>query len=444
MKKVSYFFFALNILFGQSLNAQVLLDADGPGGMDTYPLITSVLAPNQNPIEVPDCGHGGFGDHIDEVFDADLNTNVFRFYIHANDDDDRCINFDRQRNEIKSYNQSPDNLLGVEGEEVEYKWKFKLDAGFQSSPNFTHIHQLKAVGGTESSMPLITLTTRKSTPDKIQLRYAETTSQITLAETALAPFLGEWVEVVETVTYGENGVYDIEIKQVSNGTTIFSHTDNDIRMWKTEADFIRPKWGIYRSLNNVADLRDEAVLFANFSITELSALPVELLSFRAENIDNTIQLKWQTTNELNNTGFEILRSKDLRSNWEALDFIPANTSSLDLNNYQYTDNEPLVGTNYYRLKQIDVDGAFQFSDTVVTNFRPSGGEIQFFPNPVKDKLTLIGLAEDVFVEIYTNNGQKVKEGYTEQLKIDMTSLATGTYFVHIHHADGIVKKLVKL
>ena len=75
--------------------------------------------------------------------------------MHVDEDDDRCINFDRQRGEIKTYDKSPDSLLGIENEIVEYKWKFKLDSGFQSSPKFTHIHQLKAVGGTESSMPLI-------------------------------------------------------------------------------------------------------------------------------------------------------------------------------------------------------------------------------------------------------------------------------------------------
>ena len=78
---------------------QVTLDADGPG--NTYELITSVLAPGYNPVEVPDCNHTSFGRHIDEVYDNELNTNVFRFYIHTSPDNDRCINVDRQRNEIK-------------------------------------------------------------------------------------------------------------------------------------------------------------------------------------------------------------------------------------------------------------------------------------------------------------------------------------------------------
>lgn len=264
---LSIFFLSLNI------NGQTVLDADGPG--NTYSLITSVLAPGHNPIEVPDCSHTSFGDHIDEVFDTDLNTNVFRFFIHVTPDDDRCINFDRQRNEIKTYNQSPDNLLGVVGEKVIYKWKFKLSAGFQSSPNFTHLHQLKSVGGPLASMPMYTLTARKSSPDRLELRYAETDTQITLAQTDLLPFVDTWMEVTESVEYGFSGTYNIEIKRISDGSVLFSYANNNIINWRQDADFVRPKWGIYRSLNNEQDLRDENVLFANFSIEEVETLSIE-------------------------------------------------------------------------------------------------------------------------------------------------------------------------
>jgi len=248
-------------------NEGVELKADGPG--NTYELITSVLAPGYNPIEAPDCSHNAFGEHIDEVFDSELNTNVFRFQIHTTPDDDRCINFDRQRNEIKTYNQSPDNLLGIENEKVVYKWKFKLDAGFQSSPNFTHIHQLKSVGGSFSSMPMYTLTTRKGSPDELELRYAETDTQITLTETAIAPFINTWVEVTETITYSTTGTYEIEIKKISDGQVLLNYSNNAIVNWRPGGTFVRPKWGIYRSLLNAQDLRDENVLFADFSIMEI-------------------------------------------------------------------------------------------------------------------------------------------------------------------------------
>ncbi len=254
----------------QNSYGQVELNADGPG--NTYSLITSVLAPNYNPIEAPDCSHTAFGEHIDEAFDDDLGINVFRFYLHTTPDDDRCINDDRQRNEIKTYDQSPDNLLGIEDEIVVYTWKFKLDEGFQSSPNFTHIHQLKSVGGPFAGMPMYTLTTRKGNPDRIELRYAETTAQVTLLQTDLAPFIGTWVDVTETITYGASGTYALEIKRVSDGTPLFTYSNNDIINWREDADFVRPKWGIYRSLLNAQDLRDETVLYANFSIEEVETL----------------------------------------------------------------------------------------------------------------------------------------------------------------------------
>ncbi|WP_299556068.1 T9SS type A sorting domain-containing protein [Seonamhaeicola sp.] len=268
--KLRFSTFLFFIFATQTSISQVLLDADGAG--NTYELITSVLAPGYNPIEVPDCEHGAFGRHIDEVYDSDLGSNVFRFYMHVTDDSDRCINYDRQRNEIKSYDKSPDNLLGIEDEIVVYKWKFKIDAGFQSSSSFTHLHQLKSVGGSLASMPMYTLTTRKGSPDQLELRYAETTSQVTLTKTDLAPFKGIWLDVTETITYGTSGTYSLEIKKVSDGTVLFDYSNNSIINWRAGADFVRPKWGIYRSLNSPSDLRDEAVLFANFSIEEVSGL----------------------------------------------------------------------------------------------------------------------------------------------------------------------------
>ncbi|MFD0990789.1 T9SS type A sorting domain-containing protein [Mariniflexile jejuense] len=259
------------LLASQTIFAQVELNANGPG--DTYELINSVLAPGYDVTETPDCIHTSFGRHIDEFFDTNLNTNVFRFYIHLTPDNDRCTTAtDRQRNEIKVYDKSPSNLKAVEGEIVVYKWKFKLPTGFQSSSSFTHIHQLKSVGGLYEATPMYTLTTRKGTPDQLELRYAQTSSQSTLKKTDLTPFKGTWVDVTETITYGTNGSYSILIKRVSDNTELFNYSSSNIVNWQTGADFVRPKWGIYRSLNTPSDLRDEEVLFANFSIEEIGSL----------------------------------------------------------------------------------------------------------------------------------------------------------------------------
>lgn len=333
MRKIGILF--LSIVFClHILTAQVVLNADGPG--NTYELITSVLAPGFDPVEDPDCSHSSFGRHIDEVFDNELNTNVFQFYSHKTPDNDRCINFDRQRTEIKTYNQSPDNLLGVDGETVVYKWKFKLDSDFQPSQSFTHIHQLKAVGGLEASIPLFTLTLRKGSPDKMELRYAESTNQTTLNEVNLSLFKGIWVEAIETITYGESGAYTISISRIDNGTELFTFQNNTIRTWRTNANFIRPKWGIYRSLNDADNLRDEIVLFASFSIEETDGvLSINDYSLENKNIiafpnptSEVLTIKGISLEDYNEVVFYNTLGKEISSK-KIMNTAPINISFLD-------------------------------------------------------------------------------------------------------------------
>jgi hypothetical protein len=199
------------------------------------------------------------------VWDDDLKQFVFEFYIHVSPDNDRCINFDRQRVEIKTYESSPANLKGIVGETVIYKWKFKIPAGFKPSSSFTHIHQIKAVGG-DDDMPIITLTPRAGNPNKMELIHNNTTKVVTVP---LSLFEGTWVEATEKIKIdSQHGTYSMTIKKISDGTTILSYSNNDLMTIRADNTFIRPKWGIYRSLNVPSALRDESMRFAGFSITE--------------------------------------------------------------------------------------------------------------------------------------------------------------------------------
>ena len=254
------------LLLSQITLSQVVLSADGSS--DTYKLINSVLAPKKNAIEALDCSHADFGKHIDQVFDKELNKNVFRFHIHLDSDGDRCNKNDKQRNEIKTDLSSPENLKGILGETIEYKWKFKLDDTFKPSKSFTHIHQIKSVGGPYASVPMISLTLRKGTPDKLELRYTSTKRQITLKKENLDKFKGQWVEVTELISFYDVGTYSIKIKRISDNKEIFNYSNAFIDTWQNGAEFIKPKWGIYRSLKNKQDLKDEIIKYADFSIEE--------------------------------------------------------------------------------------------------------------------------------------------------------------------------------
>lgn len=221
--------------------------------------------------EVPDCSHSSFGRHITEVFDNQLNKNVFVFHIHNTPDNDRCTDADdRQRNEIKTFGPSPANLKGSLNETVTYRWKFKLDAGFIPTSGFCHIHQIKAGDGDDGA-PIITLTPRAGNPQKLQVIHSTgsggTGGEITSVN--LSSFKGVWVEVFEKVRYSTSGTYQVIIKRGSDGATLLSYTNNNINMWRSGTTFCRPKWGIYRKL--VSGMRNEQVRFADFCIAEGSA-----------------------------------------------------------------------------------------------------------------------------------------------------------------------------
>lgn len=276
---LSILLLTINFTFGQ-----VTLNADGT--TNTYDLINSVLAnPNRNVVEVPDCNHEAFGDHIDQVFDNELNKYVFRFHIHVTPDNDRCKKFDRQRNEIKTYNDSPENLKANIGEIVEYKWLFKIADDFKPSSSFTHIHQIKSVDGSFASIPMITLTLRKSSPDRLELRYTPTNDQNTLKTANLDLLRGKWIEAKEVIKFGDNGSYSIILTDYKSKAEVFSYSSSSIDMWQDGASFARPKWGIYRSLNNDQDLQDEIVKYASISIEEITnALSIKDLKEKAANI----------------------------------------------------------------------------------------------------------------------------------------------------------------
>ena len=252
-------------------SAQVHLVADG--ATDTYTLINSVLAPGRNAIEAPDCLHPEFGPHVTQAFDDGLAKPVFVFHMHTDVDGDTCERIDRQRNEIKTYGPSPAYVKGFFGDTVTYRWRFKLDAGFQPSSNFTHIHQIKAGDGSNSGSPIFTLTPRSGSPERLELIWVNSAGTTTKVQTApLSGFKGEWVEAYERVTYADPGSYSIEIRRLGDRAVLLSYSSENIETWRTggtmPTTFVRPKWGIYRSLNNVAALRDEQVRFDDFCLAK--------------------------------------------------------------------------------------------------------------------------------------------------------------------------------
>jgi MYXO-CTERM domain-containing protein len=246
----SAFALLLLVLPASVAHARNLMSADGPGGMPTYDLLRQAYT-----TELPDCGH--MVPHITEEPDSELGKNVFVFHAHVNQDDDRCGGTDRQRTEIRA---RAADIVANNGETVYYRWKFKLATGFQGTPSFTHIFQIKS----DLGAPIMTLTPRVSTFE-ITGRGGTGSSR-----TELAKFIGVWVVVDLKVLYSDNGRVELSIRRLSDGQMLYSHSGG-ADMWDANASAHDSKFGIYRSLNNRGMMRDEQVRFADFCASKTSA-----------------------------------------------------------------------------------------------------------------------------------------------------------------------------
>lgn len=100
------------------------------------------------------------------------------------------------------------------------------------------------------------------------IHAGENSQQVTLWNGQLANFVGVWVHVEVEYTSRTVGMFHINMSRKDNGQPLMTYTNNAIEMWRTGNEFQRPKWGIYRSLNNRENLRDERVFFNNFCLAK--------------------------------------------------------------------------------------------------------------------------------------------------------------------------------
>lgn len=265
LKLSRYGFLLLTALPPSTQATPTTLDADGV--TPTYALIEGVLGAGN--VETPDCIHPEFGPHVTQAEDATLAMPVFVFHLHVTPDNDRCLASDRQRTEIKVSDSSPDSLRIKLGDTVHYRWRFRLDAGFQASPGFTHLHQVRPYDG-DAELPMVMLTARrKDGSDRIEISHNDSRGGARLlATTALAPLRGEWVEAETRMKSGSQGQYMLRLTRVSDGAILFDYSNANLDLWRQGTTFVRPKWGLYRSLQYPSYLRDEQARFARFCLAK--------------------------------------------------------------------------------------------------------------------------------------------------------------------------------
>ena len=343
------------ILFTTNTYAQVFVNAEG--ATDPYKLLNS-----KGWYEEENTLHPGF-KHIQLVRDTILKKTVFAFIMHKDIDGNFSERKDRQRLEIKTFNRSPENMKAANGETHTYRWKFKLDEGFQPSPSFCHIHQLKAGDGDDAGSPLITITPRYGKPDKLQIIFSapknSSAKSSTLKSVDLAPFKGTWVEVSEKVKFSHEGSYDIVIRRVSDDAILLEQHSPVIDLWRGTATFIRPKFGIYRSINDLSYLRDETVRFADFSLYEGTDYPTPAAPSNLKFVSassNQFKLSW-SDNSKNEDQFRIEVSSDGKT-WQY--YAPASSNTTTYTTTDLSRNK----TYYFRVRAENVSGNSDYSNVI--------------------------------------------------------------------------------
>jgi len=176
-----------------------------------------------------------------------------------------------------------------------------------------------------------------------------------------------------------------------------------------------------------------------------TALPIKIAFFEILRLNNYSNIKIITASETNNSHFNIERSADAR-NFESIGEIKGAGNSSKEISYAFTDERPLPGINYYRIKQTDYDGQYSYSE--IRSVRHKGiNNVSITPRTTEGRLDITTELEDYTIAIYNAAGQEVKKltGMSLDQSISIETLHAGVYFVKINSgSESETVRIVKI
>ena len=184
---------------------------------------------------------------------------------------------------------------------------------------------------------------------------------------------------------------------------------------------------------------------------ELPPLPVTWLSFEVQKKGEASNLKWVTAQEFNNAGFYVERSADGRL-FETIGTVDAQVGPRNFNEYIFLDESPLRGMNYYRIKQMDVDGKFDYSDVRSLSFTDAGVVLNLWPNPATESIHIEmpdGITASGEIKLINSAGvlvmSKTFEKEDLENSLDLRNVSPGLYSLIIESPESrYISKIVVL
>ncbi len=250
--------------------------------------------------------------------------------------------------------------------------------------------------------------------------------------------------------------FDI-IESAHSGTTITITDATAVLDWGTYIPIVGDEFkivdgsgtvsGEFETINTSNPQIQYSVDYTNSTEVKIivtAILPVALSYFEGKIEDAVSLLRWETQSEQNNNYFEVQYSIDGRV-FSTLDKVTGNGTTNEIQNYTYTHKDIKSSDNYYRLKQVDFDGAFEYSDIIYLKYEEDNTPVIIYPNPANESLTYEGTAATL--TFYDIQGRQVLSQVTttEKTTVDISNLRHGVYTIEIITNTGqiIFEKLVK-
>jgi probable HAF family extracellular repeat protein len=262
---------------------------------------------------------------------------------------------------------------------------------------------------------------------------------------------------IKIISYGVDNSYTIELNYATeNRFDRFSYSG--ISLYPNETQIFVPDWTSLANSNLkvLIDWESDGTIDDSLELVN-QVLPVELSSFTAKSNGNDIELNWRTETEVSNYGFNVERRIN-EGEWNSIGFVEGHGNSNSPKEYSYTDKELFAGGSkfQYRLKQIDNDGSFEYSDIVEVEMIPDQyGLSQNYPNPFNPSTTIqfsLPKQTQLKINLYNMLGEQVAtiaEGMYEsgyhKVTFNASTLPSGTYVYRLESSDFVqVKKMMLL
>jgi hypothetical protein len=230
--------------------------------------------------------------------------------------------------------------------------------------------------------------------------------------------------------------------------------ENSLVLWKTTDQLHWTNIGFSVRDASAHYLQDTGISdFSRWTLSTINnPLPIKLASFAVECLNGLANIVWKTVGEQNTSRFDVERSTD-GTQWQTIGNIAAAGYSQQEKDYSFTDGNATPGSVFYRIVEIDLDGAVSYSTTASAKCALVSDDPVIYPNPVRDILWLSMFspgASDIKMDIFNANGASVGEQINRlnaganKIGIDMKPFAPGIYFINIQWDNGHRAKVVKL